>query len=330
MWQDISVIEDPELRELAESLPSVVLQSRAPSTVKKYGGAFLRWKRWALNKQADIPTLPASPLHVALYLMFLIQKSATSAPIEEAVNALSWAHQVAFVEDPTCCNIVKETLAGAKHMLAHRTQKKEPITPEILKNLVDKFAFPGASLSSIRVVTICLVGFAGFLRFNEMANIKEADIQIYSDHLELFIESSKTDQYRDGARIIIARSEQNTCPVGMLERYMQLGNIGNSPELPLFRGIVHTRSGEQLRKKGGISYTRVREIVLEKLSELGLDRKQFGLHSLRSGGASAAACAGVPDRLFKRHGRWRSENAKDGYVKDSVENQLSVSKRIGL
>ena len=93
---------------------------------------------------------------------------------------------------------------------------------------------------------------------------------------------------------------------------------------------MHTRSGEQLRKKGGISYTRVREIVLEKLSEFGLDRKQFGLHSLRSGGASTAACAGVPDRLFKRHGRWRSENAKDGYVKDSVENRLSVSKRIGL
>ena len=68
----------------------------------------------------------------------------------------------AFVEDPTRCNIVKETLAGAKCMLAHRTQKKEPITPEILKNLVDKFASPGASLSNIRVVTICLISFAGF------------------------------------------------------------------------------------------------------------------------------------------------------------------------
>ena len=68
---------------------------------------------------------------------------------------------------------------------------------------------------------------------------------------------------------------------------MELANIGNSPELPLFRGIVHTKSGEQLRKRGGISYTHVREIVLEKLSELGLDWKLFGLHSSRSGGASA-------------------------------------------
>ena len=57
------------------------------------------------------------------------------------------------------------------------------------------------------------------------------------------------------------------------------------------------------------------ELLLAKVSALGYDAKQFGLRSLRSGGAKAAANAGVPDRLFKCHGRWRSETAKDGYVK---------------
>ena len=41
---------------------------------------------------------------------------------------------------------------------------------------------------------------------------------------------------------------------------------------------------------------------------------RYGLHGLRARGASAAANNGVPDRLFKRHGRWQSENAKDGYI----------------
>ena len=63
---------------------------------------------------------------------------------------------------------------------------------------------------------------------------------------------------------------------------------------------------------------------------LGMDPLQFGMHSLRAGGATAAANAGVPDRLFKRHGRWRSESAKDGYVKDSVDSRLSVSKSLGI
>ncbi len=55
-----------------------------------------------------------------------------------------------------------------------------------------------------------------------------------------------------------------------------------------------------------------------KVSDLGLDPAQFGLHSLRAGGATAAANAGIEDGLFKRHGHWRSESDKDWYVKDSA------------
>ena len=74
----------------------------------------------------------------------------------------------------------------------------------------------------------------------------------------------------------------------------------------------------------------MRELLLAKIEQLGMDPKLFGMHSLRAGGATAAANAGVPVRLFKRHGRWRSESAKDGYVKDSVERRLSVSKSLGV
>ena len=31
---------------------------------------------------------------------------------------------------------------------------------------------------------------------------------------------------------------------------------------------------------------------------------------------------------FKKHGRWKSENAKDGYVKDKMECMLKVSKSL--
>ena len=48
------------------------------------------------------------------------------------------------------------------------------------------------------------------------------------------------------------------------------------------------------------------------------------------GGASAAANSGVPDRVFQRHGRWKSATAKDGYVEDSTDVKLSVSKSLGL
>ena len=48
----------------------------------------------------------------------------------------------------------------------------------------------------------------GFLRFNELSALKESDLQIFPDHMEMFIESSKT---RDGAWVTIARAGIKTC-----------------------------------------------------------------------------------------------------------------------
>jgi len=42
----------------------------------------------------------------------------------------------------------------------------------------------------------------------------------------------------------------------------------------------------------------------------------------RSFGSSTSPS--VPDQLFKGHGRWRSETAKDGYVQDKLDDRLAV------
>ena len=70
--------------------------------------------------------------------------------------------------------------------------------------------------------------------------------------------------------------------------------------------------------------------MLDMWRDLGLDPNNFGLHSARSGGATCAANNGVRDRLFKRHGRWKSTSAKDSYVKDNLESLLTVSQNLGL
>ena len=56
-----------------------------------------------------------------------------------------------------------------------------------------------------------------------------------------------------------------------------------------------------------ISYTLAREFLLNSLVELSFPNSSYVLHSVRSGGA--AANAGISDRLFKRHGRWKSHRA---------------------
>ena len=58
--------------------------------------------------------------------------------------------------------------------------------------------------------------------------------------------------------------------------------------------------------------------------------ENFGLHSLRSGGASAAANNSISDRLISKQGRWSSEKARNGYIKDSVVKRLTVSNTLEL
>jgi hypothetical protein len=51
---------------------------------------------------------------------------------------------------------------------------------------------------------------------------------------------------------------------------------------------------------------------------------------LRAGGATNAANAGVSNRLLKKHGRWKTDKAKDGYVREDLKSLLSVSMNIGI
>ena len=65
-WEMLKDLEDPVLKELAEKLPGTILHSRADSTVKKYLGAFRRWKSWA--SQHKVTAIPAKEHHWALYI----------------------------------------------------------------------------------------------------------------------------------------------------------------------------------------------------------------------------------------------------------------------
>ncbi|XP_033725911.1 uncharacterized protein LOC117315697 [Pecten maximus] len=171
----------------------------------------------------------------------------------------------------------------------------------------------------------------GFLRSAEVLNLMRCDIQLSSTHTELFIEQSKTDIYRDGSWVLIARTDNKLCPVRNLKIYLQLAEISDSSSEYIFRNVTKCKDRYTLRKcNKPMIYSRLRESFLHHFSSVVPDISKYGLHSFRAGGATAAANGGVVDRLFKRHGRWRSETAKDGYVKDSVVERLSVSQNLGL
>ena len=318
-------LENQSLQPLLTSLPSILVHSRADNTVRNYYYAFQAWDRWA--QSYGLVSLPAQPLSFTLYLLARIQEGATYPVVKAAVYGVKHLHNFFMVADPTEQTLVVNMLEASKRLDNHTVAKKEPITAEILQKLHSVTVEARGTLNDIRVMCFCILGYSGFLRYDEIANLRVCDLNFEPTHMKIFLEKSKTDQYRDGKWLFIANGVTKLCPTKIVRLYLEKCHITDPcSEEFLFRAIAKGKSYEKLRKNNkALSYTRIREILLAALKEIGLDSKLFGTHSLRSGGATEAANAGVPDRLFKKHGRWRSDSAKDGYVKDNIQQLLQVS-----
>ena len=61
------------------------------------------------------------------------------AKINEVVYSIGWTHEVSGFENPCDSFLVKSVVEGARRHLSRPCTKKEPITPEILRQLVDRF-----------------------------------------------------------------------------------------------------------------------------------------------------------------------------------------------
>ena len=132
---------------------------------------------------------------------------------------------------------------------------------------------------------------------------------------------------------MISKTNNITCPVLNLSKFVAVAKLSLNSDQFLFKpGFRSGKKSKLIHANKALSYSRVNEIVRQRLSEFLPvdDAKRITIHSFRSGGATAAAHAGVRDRLFQRHGRWHQEKSKDRYVEDSLEERLGVSAALGL
>uniref|UniRef100_A0A1X7VSD4 Uncharacterized protein n=1 Tax=Amphimedon queenslandica TaxID=400682 RepID=A0A1X7VSD4_AMPQE len=164
VWEELLQIKDPKLLPLVQGLKRTVLNSRAGSTIRKYTGAFSRWKQRA-DDQSGIQSFPVVPLHFTLYLQHLSDQAQSRAAVEEAINAVSWVNQAMGLQPISQDPFVKTVAAGLQQALA-KPKKKEPVTAAMLRDLVDAAGLT-PSLSSTRTIAMAVIAFAAFLRFDE-------------------------------------------------------------------------------------------------------------------------------------------------------------------
>ena len=142
---------------------------------------------------------------------------------------------------------------------------------------------------------------------------------------------SKNDQLCKGDEVIISELFSPACPVQLLKRYLTKMQISPDSRDLIFRPISRGKGCCKLVSPDkSISYGSIRDAFRRDLKSIGADPSKFGLHSLRSGGATMAANNGVSYGVFQQHGRWMSVQAKYTYVDDDFGQRLVVSKFLGL
>lgn len=332
-WSELkkNTEQNIQLRNLTDELPDIILKSRSVNTRKSYESHFKRWIQWCKSMNIE-QTFPALDFHVALFLGYLIQNGSSVSVIEGVYYSIKWLHDMSDTKNPCDTKIVSFMLDAARKTCGAPVQKKKPITADMIVKLFEMYPLTSINLYHLRSLVMFILGFAGFLRISELINLRNTDIEFEETHIKLNIRSSKTDQCNAAQTVIIAKTEKLTCPFNVLKLYMDRAGLNNSTETCIFKAFNFNKNNKvfKLRKTGNLSYTRCRELIREKITDLGLNPNDYGTHSLRRGGATASAMNNISDRLLKKHGRWKSDKAKDGYIFESEKQKLSVSANLGI
>ena len=326
--------------------------NRKTSTLNSHALQFQKWLHFTRAK--SLPVLPASPLAVAAFLHESALHDRTASPTINRCGAVAYFSHIAGTPNPMVhplCQPIKEALLRKLGLLG--TKKMPLLHCQVMRILQTHLEQP-ISLDSLMTCFHIALMYEGCLRWHDLAQLLFGDIIITPTFLRLFIQSAKTDTYRQGQWITIASSADNKSACQLLHNVLyRLASLWSQATIPKRQSMLHTGQGVLI--KGSMPQTQcpftlpLRDIPVvfaintetalpqfdrsttypKFLARLkawgaaeGIRPQDIGTHSLRRGLASDWTLQGIPDRLRREHGRWKSEKAADGYIDASINIYL--------
>lgn len=309
-----------------------MINALALKTLKSYLSCvrkFFAWKAIVFPKETF---LPSSPFPILMFLSVQIH-NVCSSTLECYLAAISWVYNFCGYEDVTKKTCVSFALRGLKKLVAKIPERKNPLDRDTLVGIVKKWVRSNSSVAELRNAAMLVCCYYAFFRINEILNLRLCDVTFGPNYefVCFSIPVHKTCQLRNSDKVLLAKTGKIDCPVNILLRYMKMAFSSeiylNSSNF-LFQSLVPIRSKFFVLSGKSMTYDCARKVLFAGLNALGLDTKGYGTHSLRAGACTAAALAGVSDRLLTLHGRWKCSSSKDRYVQDNMRARLSVSQAI--
>jgi integrase len=264
--------------------------------------------------------LPASPETILCYVVDLVDRY-TVATIDRRLSSIGYYHKQARHTLPTKDPEVERTMRGIRRAKGIAPNGKTPILTPLLRQMVE--ALPD-DLPGLRDKAILLLGFAGAFRRSEIVGLHLRDVQSSDAGLIITLRRSKTDQ--EGASFtkgIPVGTSDTTCPKWALEAWLQLAGITSGPIFrPIDRwGHVGTRA---------LSSLGVARAVKRALTAINVDTEQYSGHSLRAGLVTAAAMAGVSERVIMQQTGHKNTAMLRRYIREGSLFRENAAAAIGL
>ena len=299
------------MQQLTKLSLNLLEKSLAPSTKRNYEGAFNRYEMFC--QCHSLSPIPLEQENLILFVTFLSTYSSYSN-IKMHLAALRYKSIMRISSSPIPdFQRLYYVVRGVKRSQGKSCKKplRAPVTPSMLI-MIRSSLFRSTRLYEDKAMlwAAILTAFFGFLRVSEYTSSHKtkydpdttlvfSDVSIKENKAEVNIKTSKTDPFRQGVVIEIARNGSQLCPVSALSEFLVF-----RPGIP----------GPFFRFHNGKFLTR--NDINKVLKESTNNKVNMSSHSLRIGAASTAATMGCPKWLIQFMGRWTSDCYRD-YIRVS-------------
>lgn len=307
-----------ELAEIDTRARDYIAASRSAATERAYRAGWDQFVAWC--DRHGMESLPARPETVVRFVTDLAS-SAKPATIDARLAAISAAHRAAKYDSPTKAEAVRLARRGVRRKNGTAQTQAHPLSVPELRQMLDGL---GDDAASHRDRALLLIGFAGALRRSELVALNVADVVEGPDGLTVHLRRSKSDQEGQGRTVGVPFGHHpNTCPVRAWRAWLGASGITDGP---VFRPVT---------RHGFIGTTRltdqsVSHIVKRHAARAGLDPLKVAGHSLRAGLATAAAKAGVPERVIANTTGHRGTAMLRRYIRDGSLFTENAAAKVGL
>ena len=298
-----------------------MIAGRRTTTWEQYGGKFERFIDYCTNVQASVGLpplsfLPALPSTVLGYLGYLSEEGRVhAASLQPYLSAINAAHADCGLDKPALGHLVGQArkgfgeLEGDAHPDRHL---RKPVPSQVIWDIMlAGLAAPEGDLLTLRASTCVVLQFMFFNRGDTGHRAIWSDICLdqYGLHLR---ERTKSLPRIEPATLTIPwpASCVETSPHALFQRYRSaMQAYSPTPDSLLWQ--LPSERGRPLRENQVSIWLADMLTAVHAQPPPGV---LWSMHSLRSGGATAALAIGADIATIARWGLWRSLASVDAYL----------------